>query len=102
MSRHFGPAQGPRGGKHYVVAGYDRPLRSYFLTVYRGDAARPHRCITTMTLSSPDDIVAVLDALRLTAPTDLVEAVRDDGKHNVGNRTVRYRFDGEAEVLLAA
>jgi hypothetical protein len=102
MSRHFGPARGPRGGKHYVVAGYDRPLRKYFLTVYRGDAVRRDKIIHTMTVSSPDDIMVALDAMRLTAPTGLVEAVREDGKHDAGNRTVRYRFDGDAEVLLAA
>ena len=55
----------------------------------------------TMTMSSADEIDDALAALRLTTPSGLVQAVREDGENNAGNRIVQHRFDGPLEVLHA-
>lgn len=101
MSRHMSPALGPRGGKRFIVTGFDRPLQEFFLTIYQGDCAAMDRVTHTMTMSSADEIDEALAALRLTTPSGLVHAVREDGENNVGNRIVQHRFDGPLEVLFA-
>lgn len=101
MSRHMSPALGPRGGKRYVIAGFDRPLQEFFLTIYQGDCAAMDKVTHTMTMLSADEIDHALLALRLKTPAGLVQAVREDGENNVGNRIVQHRFDGPLEVLYA-
>lgn len=113
MSQHTIPAQ-YQGRPVRVVAGWDRPLRGFFLVIARTDAAT-HPADDTddedgpilySNLSDPEllecgghpdsfaPFLGVLARFGITLAEEVIDSIELDGYFNVGNRFVHYDADG--------
>lgn len=103
MSRHLYCTT--HQGKPVTVAlGFDRPLQGFFLTVGTGDGAEADvYCNLDDPVLFPwgglpptlDPLLRQLRRLQICVPFAMVEEVRRDQRHNVGNRIEFYSDDAQ-------
>lgn len=109
MSRHIARLQ-HEGQPAVVIAGYDRPLRSLFLYVVRGDSdiPSPDNTLIYDSLLEPGadwtDINTIADklaALGIEVPVSMIEQIYLDQCVNAGNRVVEHHTDRPPTLLHA-
>lgn len=108
MSRHLAELSGPEGPIS-LVAGFDRPLKLFFLQAWQGGASPMHGSTGLLydSLHEPEldwSNIGTLEQrvmdLGIEAPVAMIEAIYLDQVFNAGNRIVRHHRDGPPEVLF--
>ena len=110
MSRHHTVTRTLKGPLD-VTAGWDQALQHFFLSVNDPEkeesdtgASNVHESLDDQRLRGPgrgtlhrprngygwDELLAVLAHLNLTLPAEMLAALRDDQRHNTGNRNQEW------------
>lgn len=105
MSQHQCQTRDSNGDALRIIAGWDRPLAYFYLTVIRDDADGSH---TTVYSSAEDtngmfaqvDSFAyyrdVLVKLGITLPVGMIPAIEQDGANNIGQRLVNWNTEARS------
>jgi len=106
MSQHHYKAA-YRGKRVDVQFGWDRPCRGFYLVIQNEGARDDNFVYSNLNdesllpyMGMPptiDPLLAVLKRLGITIPQTMIEAVRQDGIDNVGNKSVIYDAAGNAK-----
>lgn len=88
-----------------VVAGWDRPLQYYFLTIQFLDIPEENDDQPGFLYSNLDDspqdlpyYQAITTHYQIALPATFWSSIEEDGRLNRGNRIVRYRDDGTSLI----
>ena len=102
MSQHHFDAS-YKGTPAQVVAGYDRPLREFFVRISLKDS--PEIIYSSLyepmaDWSSADAVEAALTRRRIQIPERFIAQLRLDQANNTGNLVMRHHLSGAAPEVL--
>jgi hypothetical protein len=106
MSQHYIDADLPSGEPVVILLGFDRPLGGYFMVIHApddqtdlryGNLIDPVLATIGGIANNVDYFLDKLNELGLQVPEAMVDQVRFDGAHNVGNRLVQWSRRGDIE-----